>query len=132
MDQKGQISIEFVLIIALIFVIVLAVGSYVGEQNELNSVSVAARTGATDAVTNLVITNNISPLRIEDIRMNGSGKNLILFINISGPISTSSNQTIVNNTLNSIASVGYTRINSGNIFTDYINTTRHTYNVVLV
>jgi uncharacterized protein (UPF0333 family) len=135
MDQKGQISIEFVLVVALMLVIVLLVGSYTGEQNEINTVTAAARTGAMDAATDLALLNrNMEPLRINDVRMNGSGQNLTLLINVSGPVLDNTNRTLFNATIRSIAALGYT-IDTRNLtdyFDDVVVTGRHTYGVVIV
>lgn len=46
MDVKGQISAEFVLVIGLVLIIVLGIVSFLGEDNELNQVMSAARSGA--------------------------------------------------------------------------------------
>lgn len=137
MDQRGQISIEFVLVMSLMLVIVLLAGSYASEQNEINTVTAAARTGSMDAVTNLALLNvNMEPIRVEDIRMNGSGQNLTLLINVSGPISTNANRTIFNAAIHSILNLnqGYTldQRNLTNIYDDVVVTSRHNYGVVIV
>lgn len=49
MDARGQISLELVLVVGLIFVIVMAIASVVGEDNELNQAMGAARSGAIEA-----------------------------------------------------------------------------------
>ena len=46
MDTRGQISLELVLVVGLIFVIVMAIAGVVGEDNELNQAMGAARSGA--------------------------------------------------------------------------------------
>ncbi len=136
MDQKGQISLEFVLVIAFMLVIVILMGSYISDSNEINTVTTAARTGAMDSVTNLTILNrNMDPIRVNDIRMTGNGQNLTLLINLSGPVSNNANITIFNAVINSIANVGKYQINtvdSGNPFDDVVITSRHTYSVVIV
>jgi uncharacterized protein (UPF0333 family) len=135
MDQRGQISIEFVLVVAFMLVIVLLVGSYIGEQSELNTVTAAARNGAMEASTDLALLNrNMEPLRVNDVKMNGSGQTLTLLINVSGPISNTANSTIFNSTINSIAAQGYTIDvqNTTNLFDDVVVTSRHIYSVVIV
>lgn len=137
MDQRGQISIEFVLVMSLMLVIVLLAGSYAGGQNEINTVTAAARTGSMDAVTNLTLLNvNMEPIRVEDIRMSGSGQNLTILINVSGPISTSANRTIFTATIQSILNLnqGYTldQKNPLDIYDDVVVTSRHRYGVVIV
>lgn len=49
MDTRGQISLELVLVVGLIFVIVMAIAGVVGEDNELNQAMGAARSGAIEA-----------------------------------------------------------------------------------
>jgi uncharacterized protein (UPF0333 family) len=135
MDQRGQISIEFVLVVAFMLVIVLLVGSYIGEQSELSTVTAAARNGAMEAATDLALLNrNMEPLRVNDVKMNGSGQNLTLLINVSGPISNNANRTIFNSTIQSIAAQGYTIDvqNTTNLFDDVVVTSRHRYSVVIV
>ena len=135
MDRRGQISIEFVLIIALMVVIVLAIAPYIGSASESNDIATAAREGATNAVTNLSILNNtMTPVIVENIQNVGSGQNLTIQIDISGAISSNQNSTIVNSTLNSIAALGYTRVTSINNtpYSDYIVAHWHNYNVTLV
>lgn len=135
MDQRGQISIEFVLVVAFMLVIVLLVGSYIGEQSELSTVTAAARNGAMEAATDLALLNrNMEPLRVNDVRMNGSGQNLTLLINVSGPISNNANIKIFNSTIQSIAAQGYTIDiqNTTDLFDDVVVTSRHRYSVVIV
>jgi len=135
MDQRGQISIEFVLVMALMLLIVLLAGSYIGDQNEINTVAAAARMGAVDAAANLAILNrNMEPLRVNDVRMNRSGQNLTLLINISSPISNNTNRTIFNSTIRSIAAQGFTIDvrNVTDIFDDVVVTGRRTYSVLIV
>ena len=135
MDKRGQISIEFILVVAFMLVIVILVGNYATNQNEINTVSSAARNGAMEAATDLTLLNpNMEPLRVNDVKMNGSGQNITLLINVSGPISNNSNRTIFNSTLNSIAALGYTidTRNASNIFDDVVVTSRHNYGVIIV
>ncbi|MGB9936934.1 MAG: hypothetical protein ACPK7O_04390 [Methanobacterium sp.] len=135
MEQRGQISIEFVLVIAFMLVIVLLIGSYIGEQSEVSTITAAARNGAMDAASNLALLNrNMEPIRINDVKMNGSGQNLTLKINVSSPISTNSNLTIFNATINSMAAQGYIidAQNLTNQFDDVVVTGRHRYSVIIV
>lgn len=48
MDFKGQITLEFVLLIGLILLIVMGITSYIGEDVELSQAMAAARSGATE------------------------------------------------------------------------------------
>jgi len=127
MDQKGQISIEFVLIIAFMLVIVLLIASYAGETSESYTVLSAARAGATNALTELSLNKTImTPVRVEKINTNGSGKYINITIQISSSLSGYQNQSIINSTLASIAAQGY------NWTDNSIVTSRHVYNVTLV
>lgn len=127
MDQRGQISIEFVLIIAFMLVLVLLIASYAGDENESYVVLSAAREGAVNATTNLVLLNgSVNPLKVENISTTGSGKYLNITIQIDEPLSDYQNQTITNSTLASIAAQGYT-FNGSSIITS-----RHVYNVTIV
>jgi len=137
MEQKGQISIEFVLIIGLMLVIVLAIAGYAGYANENNAIAAAAREGATNASSNIVLLNrSMVPIKVEDISLIGSGHNLTIQIDISGTISSSQNKTIVDSTLNSIVAQGYIRVNNTNSsnspYADYIVAKWHNYNITLV
>jgi uncharacterized protein (UPF0333 family) len=127
MDQKGQISIEFVLIIAFMLVIVLLIASYAGETSESYIVLSAARAGATNAITDLSLNKTtMTPVRVEKINTNGSGKYINITIQISSSLSDYQNQSIINSTLASIAAQGY------NWTDNSIVTSRHVYNVTLV
>ena len=135
MDQKGQISIEFALIIAVMLVLVLLIASYAGTENESNTILSAARSGAMNATTNAVLLNrSAEPTRVDNIQLiNGTGSDLIISINLSTvPSNTTS---ILNSTLNSIAAQGYTINNAGtpnDPSDDYITTSRHKYTVTIV
>jgi len=130
MDHKGQISVEVVLILGIMFCIVILVGPYVAEQNEFNSVLGAAKTGAMAVITNNATVNNSAPIRVSNIQIVGSGHDLTIRIDVSRTISTAQNQSIMNGTLSSIAALGYTWNTGGtpNDFSDdYILTSRHKY-----
>ena len=125
MDRRGQISIEFVLILALMAIIVVAIGGYVGDASEQSMISSAVRTAADNAATNLVITNrSMNPVNVENINSTSNGTSITLQINVSG-----SNQTfdaIKSSVLNSIAAQGYNVTNSSVI------TGRHVYTIQVV
>jgi len=126
MDQRAQISAEFILLIGFVFVIVLLIAGYVGEQNELNVISAAARDGAMKSVSEIVLLNrNVGAVKVESINMTG-GQNKTIQIKLSGPIPSSYNTQIINQTLSSIASQGFDRVN------DTIVTGRYRYNVTII
>jgi uncharacterized protein (UPF0333 family) len=132
MDKRGQLSIEFVLVIAFMLILVLAFATYIGDANEKNSIASAARTGATNSASSLLVTNTITqPLQVEDVNLNANGANITIVIDISGPLSTTTNSTITNQTLQSIANAGYT-LNNANVTDPFIVTSRHVYRVLLI
>ncbi len=135
-DQKGQISIEFVLILALMLVLVLAFVPYIGEQNELNMISLAAREGATNTASDLVLNSTMDPLKVKDIILEkNGGNNITIQIDLSGSVSEVNADKIVNGTLTSIAAQGYTINNNdttNSSLDDFIVTGRHRYNVTIV
>ncbi|WP_414468938.1 hypothetical protein [Methanobacterium sp. ACI-7] len=51
MEIRGQISVEFTLLIGLILIIILGINSFVGEDSELVQVMAMARSGATEAAS---------------------------------------------------------------------------------
>lgn len=123
-DQRGQISIEFVLVLAIMAVIVIAIGSYASESSEQSIISSAVRSAAGNATTSLSLLNSTTPLSVEDISNVTNGSNITLYIDFSGPVSTYQNQTILSSILSSMASQGYTVTNNS------IITSRHTYTLV--
>jgi len=50
-ENKGQISIEFILLIGLSFVIILSLATFLNNENELNIAMAAARDGAIEGAT---------------------------------------------------------------------------------
>ena len=139
MDKRGQISIEFVLVIAVMLVIVLLIASYTGNENESTIVSAAARSGAMNAATNGVLLNgNVEPIKVDSITLvNGTDPDIIIELSLSTvPSDINYCNSIINSTLDSIAAQGYTRVNStdpeSNPQEDYIRTSRHTYHVKII
>lgn len=127
MDQRGQISIEFVLILALMAVIVCAVGWYAGDANEQSVITSAVRIAADNATTTLAMNNtNFVPVRVEDISTITSGSNITLKVDISGSLSSAQNQIINSSILSSIASQGY------NVTNNTIITGKHRYTIQIV
>jgi uncharacterized protein (UPF0333 family) len=136
MDQRAQISIEYILLVAIIFLIVIVFGVIITNQNEQNNVATAAQLGASNATANLSFTNNSQlPVKVTYVNMtNGTnGTNINMVIHFSGPITNSA--PIFTGIATSLRSSGYTNItqNSNNV----ILTTRtgtglhHIYNITL-
>ena len=57
MDEKGQLSVEVILFVAIILFIVLGVGVFVNEQSVKNSIATAVRFGAENGTTEMGISN---------------------------------------------------------------------------
>ncbi len=116
MDQKGQISAEYILLVfGLVIVIMLVFAVAVTNESELNTVTTAARIGADNGTTQLSIMNPaMSPVRVTGISMNNTNDNnkyISITINLSGTITSAQNQTLMNsimNSMNSLISQGYT------------------------
>jgi uncharacterized protein (UPF0333 family) len=66
-DNKGQISIELVLLVGLSLIIVFAIASYLGEDIELNSVMAVAKTGIIDASNDLAYTGTGNVIRFNNM-----------------------------------------------------------------
>lgn len=127
MDRRGQISLEFVLILALMAVIVGAIGWYAGNANEQNVITSAVRSAADNATTTLAMLNRtMKPVTVEDITSTTNGNNITLQVDISGSLSSNQNQIIKSSILSSIASQGY------NVTSNTIVTTKHRYTITVV
>ncbi len=133
MDQKGQISAEYILLVfGLIIVIMLVFAVAVTNESELNTVTTDARMGADNGTTQLSIMDpNMSPVRVTGLSMNNTNDNntyMSITINLSGSI-TSAQKTIlmssVMNSMNSLISQGYTVSDSS----DTVTSAKHVYNI---
>ncbi len=70
MDQKAQISIEYILLVAIILAVVLVFALIITDQNEQNNVATAAQLGASNATANMVFTNTSqSPVKVTSVTM---------------------------------------------------------------
>jgi len=112
MDIKAQISAEYILLVGFILVIVLIFASYVGEQNELNTVMTAAKQGASDALAELSFSDrSLQPVRVMDMTLTGN-QNKTIQIRLSRTISAANKNFVLNRSLVSIQQLGYTRENN--------------------
>jgi len=140
MDQRAQISAEYVLLLGIIFVIVLFMAVAITNENEQNSVATAAQLGASNATANIIFTNTAqSPVKMTSVSMtSGStiGSNINLTIHFSRPV-TDQQPIILSSIFNSLVAAGYKNtIISGNSVvvtskTDIGNITFHTYTITL-
>jgi uncharacterized protein (UPF0333 family) len=127
MDRRGQISLEFVLILAIMAVIVGAIGWYAGNANEQNVITSAVRSAADNATTTLAMLNRtMKPVTVKDITTTTNGNNITLQVDISGSLSSNQNQIIKSSILSSIASQGY------NVTSNTIVTNKHVYTIKVV
>lgn len=136
MDQRGQISIEYILLVAIILVVVVIFGLIITDQNEQNNVASAVQLGATNATANLVFGNNSqSPVKVTNVAMTGTGQNIKMVVHFSRSVSDQQS-IILSSIIQSLKSSGYTNIvNNSNSITLTTSTTstgtRHIYNITL-
>jgi uncharacterized protein (UPF0333 family) len=129
MDNKGQISVEFILFVGFILAIILVIGVYAGDQNEQNNIATATRLGAVNATTSMGITNpGMLPVSVNSVQMSGTG-NITLIINLSYT-STQIQNTTLTGVYNALTSQGYAPQKNSigyNIQNLTFNTSRHNY-----
>lgn len=130
MEQRGQISVEFVLLAAIVLVVVLAFGIAIANENELNSVAAAVKVGAENGTTQLSVINaTMQPVRVTSINMTGTG-NVAIQVKFSSSV-TSKQGSILQSINQSLTSSGYeTNYAGGNTLT--LQTSRHNYAITLV
>ncbi len=115
MDQRAQISVEYILLVAIILAVILVFALIITNQNEQNIVATAAQLGASNATANMAFTNSSqSPTKVTSVTMTNNSNNINMVIHFTRPIT---NQTVV---LNSIA----TSLNSA------LNGTGSSYSIV--
>ena len=117
MDARGQISLELVLVVGLIFVIVMGIAGILGEDNELNQAMGAARSGAeegssiaaygfSDNSSGYTLTGNtrlLGPTSIKIINVNytQNNTNIQLGITASAPtVTNTADKTALGNVIN--------------------------------
>jgi len=133
-DQRGQVSAEIILLVGIIFVVVLVIASHVGQESEANTISIAAKEGALQALSNQSILNrNIAPITVQSINMTGN-KDITIQIKLSKSLSDQ-NEYILSNVYDYIQAQGYTRDIGGTnnkSSDDKIITGSHTYTIVII
>jgi len=138
MDQRGQISIEYILLVAIILVIVIVFAVVITNQSEQNQVASAAQLGASNATANLIFTNGSqTPVKVTSVTMtNGStvGNNVSLTIHFSRSV-TAQQGTIFQSIEKSLRANGYNNLTNTNSSITLITSTgigvRHTYFITL-
>jgi uncharacterized protein (UPF0333 family) len=139
MDQRAQISIEYILLVAIILLVVLVFSTLIFAENEENNVATAAQLGASNATAILAYTDTSqSPIKVTYVTMtnsNTTNNTINLVIHFSIPIT---NQTpilnsIANSLNNTLNSTSYNQtINMLQTSTNLTWTThRYTYYITL-
>jgi uncharacterized protein (UPF0333 family) len=134
MDQKAQISIEYILLVAIILAVVLVFALIITDQNEQNSVATAAQLGASNATANMLFTNTSqSPVKVTSVTMtNVNSTNINMVIHFSGPITN--NAPVIGSIINSLQASGYSNITNTSSSLTLTTTTsgagiRHIYTI---
>ncbi len=132
MDQRAQISMEYVLVLAMVVIIVCLFAFYAGDQSELNSVSSVVKLGAENATTNMVITNSgMQPVRVTSINESANGTNENLTVMLSRNLTSDvQKQVVFNSIIQSLIKGGYSNITSTTNSVALI-TNRHNYTIMI-
>jgi uncharacterized protein (UPF0333 family) len=131
MNDRGQISAEYILMLGFIIVVVLLVATYASEQNEQNIVAAAVRDGASNSSAELSILNRtLQPVRVTSVDVI-SGDNITITIYLSNSaLKQAQKQLILQGSERSLEGQGFTVSNAGNYLT--MTTGRHNYNITVV
>lgn len=129
MDQRGQISVEFILLAAIVLMVVVSIGVVVANENELNSVASAVRIGAENGTTHASIVNpNMQPVRVTSVDMDGRD-NITIQVHFSSSVNPIKDP-IFQSISNSLTGSGYTTSYSGGESLNLV-TSRHNYTITL-
>ena len=136
MDQRGQISIEYVLLVSIVLIIVVVFGLIITDQSEQNNLASAVQLGASNATANLVFgSSSQSPVKVTNVAMTGTGQNINVVVHFSRPV-TDQQSTIIASIVKSLNSSGFTNVTSTTssvtVTTSATATgTHHIYNITL-
>lgn len=133
MDQKAQISAEFILLVAIILAMVLVFATIVSDQNEMNTIATTARIAADNATTQMAVLNTgMQPIRVTKTNMNGNG-NVNIQIILSSSTTTPQKQNILNVVMQSIKLQGFNVGDNTASDPPYItvSTIRHFYTITI-
>ena len=110
MDQRAQISVEYILLVSIILFVVLIFASVIINGNEENNVANAVQLGASNATANMVFTNmSQAPVKVTNVFMtNNNDTQINMTVHFSGPISNST--PIFNSIINSLNSSGFNNL----------------------
>jgi uncharacterized protein (UPF0333 family) len=138
MDQRAQISVEYILLVAIILAVVLIFASVIINENEENNVASAVQLGASNATATMVFTNTSQlPLKVTYVNMTNTSNTtqvpISIVIHFSGPISNP--LPVFNSIVNSLNATGYnntTRSNTALTLTTQSGSgIRHIYTITL-
>ena len=117
MDQRAQISVEYILLVAIVLTIVLVFSLIITNQNEQNNVATAVQLGAANATANIVLMNNSqSPLKVTSVSMsNGTnrGSDINVVIHFSRSVGDQGG-IILSSVTKSLTSSGFTNVANNN------------------
>lgn len=130
MDQRAQISVEYVLLAAIVLLVVVAFGLIIAEQSEMNSVATAVKMGAENSTTYLSLNNStMQPVRVTSIDMSGA-YNVNIQVHFSSPV-TSLQEKILSSINKSLTEQGYKTAYAGGTQIDLV-TSRHNYTITIM
>jgi uncharacterized protein (UPF0333 family) len=136
MDQRAQISVEYILLVAIILFVVLIFASVAINSNEQNNVASAAQLGASNATANMVFTNTSQPpVKVTNVIMTNivNSTQVNVTIHFSGPISNPT--PVFNSIVNSLNATGYNNTTQSNtaltLTTQSGSGIRHVYIITL-
>jgi uncharacterized protein (UPF0333 family) len=129
MDQRGQISVEYILIASIVLLVVVVFGMAITEQTEIDSVATAVRIGAENSTTYLSLSNSgMQPVRVTSVNITGTN-NVNMQVKFSGPVTSIQSQILgsINKSLSADGFItGYT---GGSQIT--FTTTKHNYTITI-
>ncbi|MGF7117493.1 hypothetical protein [Methanobacterium oryzae] len=122
-DSKGQISLELVLLIGLVFVIVMAIAPYIGENIELNQVMSAARMGFINASNDIAYNGTGNAIQFKNMTFNNGTIKLTFYS--KKELTQDNIDYIQSRTLNEISKMLNTNVTNGSV------KGRYTYTLIL-
>lgn len=130
MDQRAQISVEFILLAAIVLLVVIAFAVVISDQSEMDSVATAVRTGAENSTTQLSLLNRtMQPVRVTSINMTGNGS-VSIQVHFSGNVSSLQSQ-ILSSINNALTAQGYNTGYSGGSQIN-LQTNKHNYTITVI
>lgn len=130
MDERGQISVEYILFAAIVLVVVIAFALVITDQMEKDSVASAVKIGAENSTTQMSLLNrSMQPVRVTSINTTDNGT-INIQVKFSGNV-TANQVTILKSINNSLASEGYVTGYAGGYMIN-MTTSRHNYIITIV